>query len=597
MLENFMHLYSYAVKFGQSDEVNKSIVQGEDLSFLRYDAEVNQLAPALLSARAAGHQRMGVLFSTMNEKEALKQARRYLSQPGSSNRHNEEPLVYSLIKRLGQCLIKSAEACLPTAIVSADTKWSAMSATEQYHYLWENARLLNYREWIDRHPLMFKHQEEYESLAGRRMCHTPMSVLPKQFGRWPENGTRPNCLGISLMLTAWLDLIGADYLYFNLIKNRQEVCSAYSRQTYRQILDFTSESPIDFRPDFLIDCQEGLEHAIKLDDPGVTEAFHHAVIVRLGNGTWVVVDPYLDCFGSVDADLMPQLERAKGLLNKYEPVLPGLSLTIANEDGEAIWQQSVAETSSAAIDDTRQMVRLVEQPARKDVFEIMDFLNEVCFDLSYMGYTAQIVLSSDGPAASLDEYYRLWSVSNAGFFLGNGFLPPGLYNDFADSKLSDEQLLKGYDKADLRYKRDSHFARRVNHEMASLVLALYVQDLKKGQEQYLKLPHPTIEVALPHYQAGLMVLNHLRHCVDGMAEFFSPWFSALGSSQILWCDAMLAGLSEEVIFDKMEWQDHLATAKLFATLPDLRLHRLSAQVLSSLDQVPTDNGETYANVS
>ncbi len=588
MLNAFHRLCMYAIGYGVPRDIQSRYVDTPGSTILSQDS----LSSAQRTAQAAGHARMGVLLSTMDEKAALKQARKYLPTAPKADRR-EQAFMHHQIELLGKMLVESAERCLPPEITASQIDWQSMSLEEQADYIQSTAKLFYYGEWAQRHPMM----EEFYAQVGaahQEYQGTPMSVLPKQYGQWPENGTRPNCLGVSLMLVAWLDMIGADYLFFNLIRGREEYFGTSTADVCRQMLKFATDSPIDFHPDFMDKCRINYELGTTPHDTAL--AYHHAVVVRLKDGSWVMVDPYMHCVCLIGDEMGDDLEQAKRLLGKYQPVLPGLTILVHDWAGRLNFGL-IEQYFTSSLDDTRHFTPLVED----DELKIKNWLLDVGKQYSGLEFMEAMIhssLSYDHALSSVDDYMTNLHFAKWGYLQVNSILPPDAYLDFCDGRLKEDGLAREFGKAWGRYYRDPHFARRVRHHVASMPLEFFETALILQRRDFVAGEHPSIEVALPHYQAGLMVMNHLRRSVRGSSACYSPEFSSLGSSQILWSDALLAAIAGEVEFDQAEWQACESAARLYSGLPDDFLHPLSREALARLERCKLgEEGEMYGYVS
>ncbi len=199
------------------------------------------------------------------------------------------------IQHLGDQLLTAAEACLPRSLKRLADQWSDTSASGQRIMLEQLMRQLTSAEWHElRNSQPPKHERRRQSAS---------SVLPHEHGPWATGPQQPNCLGLATLLMAWARRAGARHVHVHVLRTAYhsvlQLRLALSLRLISAIEQtaelFSHESPW-FRS-LQYWSKVAMKDLANLDQYD----FHAALVIQLADGSWLLVDPYLN----TGAELVP----------------------------------------------------------------------------------------------------------------------------------------------------------------------------------------------------------------------------------------------------------------------------------------------------
>ena len=290
-------------------------------------------------ALRAGHQRFGGLLARHSETEALELARGL--EPLATQ---ASPLFHPLAKKFGHQIIARARFCLPQQALLLAEEWVSASCERQkaiLEDLFDSLNVLKYQaaESGESEDLL----GEYQRRRFHRICGR---FLPHSFGRL-EDGASPNCLGMAELLAAWCEVAGVGpYLIAVPLQIAQQMSGVFLEMLRRSYLPIAGCLGAD-GPGMLLDfaLEEFFEE--KTNELQSYEQFHAAVVIRLGDGSWYLLDPYMENHG-----VLPEcweIEEARQVLRKYQTVLPGLSYQVSDDNSWDQFFDQLLESMSESI--------------------------------------------------------------------------------------------------------------------------------------------------------------------------------------------------------------------------------------------------------
>ncbi len=314
-------------------------------------------------AYRVGHLRMGRLLNSLSEKEALMVARSINEKEYPSNQER------ALIHFCGHAIVEGAKDCLPEEILEMVDEWKKGSEEDQIRII---------------RRLFFEFQSESQESKGdmsfdaiyislldriRRRQEGMRAYLPMLYGRWNKKNCVANCQGKTQMLLAFARLVGAEALIVHSIihaKEKFELSRIRIRDMVAQDLkerDLEDGSKL-FSEGILASQFEDLINF----DPNY---FHVGIIIRIKNGSWVMIDPHGLSWGPIGEDW--SFSNSYRIIRKYKNVLPGLTMISGNEN-------TGADIIQEKIDLAEELIRrscLMEKRISCEVRSIMDLVRVI----------------------------------------------------------------------------------------------------------------------------------------------------------------------------------------------------------------------------
>jgi len=363
-------------------------------------------------------------------------------------------------------------------------------------------------------------------------------VLPMEYGKL---GTRPGvpcCLGMSLMLSAFARLTGLPVMLVSPLECGMDYEYRVNKEYGQALLEHLREiksSDSSF--------QEALKRqvAIAEGNSGRVMDFHYSIAMKVADGRWVQLDPYLNVWGCFGEDW--QLDRVYSLLVKYKSVLPGLTL-VADDGGElALWKEKWIGLFNRAIKIAEHLLTaLYEVP----VIPLTD--TEVNFwdpDLPGM-YDVDFLWTYDVATAADDLHELAGEVAKLqGYEIDQDYF---LYVENAVRSEITKIVLSGYKPGDnefdlltdtfsTQFNTDTVFRTKKIEKLAIRVIDWIIAEwCGHVADPSDRILDPTMQFSLPEYNLGLAVTSHVRSWT--YADVPGRLLVGLSSSQFLWHDAV-----------------------------------------------------------
>jgi len=218
-------------------------------------------------------------------------------------------------------LVEQAGCHLPDTLLQEAETWPRLDVREQRSLLrrlcrWMAATYNAQSRTLSLQEILDKHAGPYD-LKG---------LFP---ARWGIGEGSPNCLGIAMMLIHFLRRTGCRFRLLSLVELNRTLLAGITGS-----LHATAKSDIERRYLSLDGKLLGqMQHRIEC---GQFPAFglinfHHAVACECGDGSWFLLDPYADTWGTVPAAW--KMESLDLTLEQAGRIAPGLSLTTGNQCG------------------------------------------------------------------------------------------------------------------------------------------------------------------------------------------------------------------------------------------------------------------------
>lgn len=284
----------------------------------------------------------GIMNIMMSEEETLRELPK---RPEAG----ELPVgLRAQIDLLGHELVNVAQGVLPPEVKVLAAEWKTASAKRQVEILPLVARTLKdfHRENRVRGDLS-KEDPTISSggLFWDYVNQNPNRFLPAKFAK----SEYPNCLGMAQLLVAFGRLCEARTFLATPVSAVTSVCHRKLRRLLSQILLEC------LRLRYVTEEQGGnlfaaTRLAIAQEELWLT-LFHSAIVLQLQDGSWVMLDPYLDVCGPLPQSY--RLSEVGATLEKYRWVLPGLSLLstdcgIGERHATELFEQISAQVQNCA---------------------------------------------------------------------------------------------------------------------------------------------------------------------------------------------------------------------------------------------------------
>ncbi|HEY1074461.1 MAG TPA: hypothetical protein VGE59_02060, partial [Patescibacteria group bacterium] len=231
----------------------------------------------------------------------------------------------ALIRVLGVSLIQAAQECLSPEMRALAAGWEKADVTDRISLA---AEFYNLAVAAKESPEQNLSDTPYGWLARFDKPYPPQKVLPKQFGLYGQSGVMPCCLGFSLLLLAWTKYVGTKAYLTNTLTFNDHVIDASIERVSRRILGNIKHRGlyVKARNRRLFEQAVEFAHAKQRH----VYDFHPAILLDLGEGYQLYLDPYMGPFGFLKKGR--SLGGATGVLSATEPVLPGM-VAIATDGG------------------------------------------------------------------------------------------------------------------------------------------------------------------------------------------------------------------------------------------------------------------------
>jgi hypothetical protein len=226
-----------------------------------------------------------------------------------------------LLGTLGIRLIEQAGCHLPDAFLQGAGSWSSLNAQEQRALLrrlcrWIAATYSAQRQPLSLQELQAKHARPYD-LRG---------LFPALWGRGEAS---PNCLGVTMLLTSFLQQAGCHFRLLSLVELNSTLLSGITGSLHATAKSDIERRYLSLDGRLLEQMQDRIERG-QFPAFGLIN-FHHAVACRCRDGSWFLLDPYAGACGTVPAAW--KMESLDITLQQAGRIAPGLSLTTGDQAG------------------------------------------------------------------------------------------------------------------------------------------------------------------------------------------------------------------------------------------------------------------------
>lgn len=276
-------------------------------------------------ALRVGHLEMGSFFlwwlhqkyELRNRKFGKRSERRLMREEARTCFHKKgnapfEWNMRSLIHTLGNALVQTAIAILPSEIRLMAEQWKTADFSRQQEIVGELHRFLGRRE---------KEEEEKDEQFQRMRDRSYDRFLPRVCSpdRLP---IALNCLGKAQLVAAFASLAGAQAYALHPTDDSATKHRQFDKHTRLILLRDLEERPELTIPADFLTTLKGKDDGGRSNKNDTSE-FHVVVIVEMREGRWALLDPNFSSGVLSEWWNMPLVHR---LLQKYGDVLPGLTL-------------------------------------------------------------------------------------------------------------------------------------------------------------------------------------------------------------------------------------------------------------------------------
>jgi len=301
-----------------------------------------------------------------------------------------DPKVMALVESLGEQLIRTSKPGLPASATDAAHKWGTLAAEEQIKLAFAVSKTLRTSafaptkvledeptltitgdevdEWLedttwndqdcDRYELTGTSDDRILKIWGntdpdRRprlgRDYRAEESLPRSFNLTTPTPERPNCLGLAIVLCAFAELTGSEYLLCSHLEHRA------SQPTLWSALLGSSDARRMHELD--IPLGDAFEQQVKRDtmrDLNKWSAdefndFHYCLVIQLNDQRWLMIDPFQKTV-AVLADVYG-IDQAKATLRRYANLYPGM--TVLADDG-GLMTAAVAKLETLTAESSRR---------------------------------------------------------------------------------------------------------------------------------------------------------------------------------------------------------------------------------------------------
>ncbi len=520
----------------------------------------------------AGHYEASRVFSGMPPKKAYKALRGY--SPGMKIRDAEDAILSATVWSFGHGLIEAAKESLPTECKMLAIRYQKATSGERDEILERVINQLLFTRWSEKHPILYRADREMrndDNGAHVDYSYSPWMVLPHVFGRFPDSTTRPNCMGMSILMSAWCRLAGLNYLHCRLIHDNVNYHWAQYAQLVQRVLFFCDVNNIVLPSQIRWELESNLKQfeRMQLDTtPSSVSDAHAFVCAEINPGEWAVLDPWMARLYSVDsnpdADVEVDDERfhltaeaAWDVFQDQVAVMPGLTMTSTDRTWDDFYV-SLGDSLDRQIEIARTIHAVVQEWAAQDFSQSPQSLQQ-------SAYLIADALEARGvrlPESFCDLAFELMAEDTS---LGDkerttaaivhgliGQLTQFLYavhegvkSVTADIAVSDFD--SWIDRFERDYRRVETVARRAWQDWVVAGLLFVVSaardilDLATGEPKNANEPYITIEYGIAPVQVGLGALTHLMAWDDMVAAKADILdILPLTSSQLIWHEAVTA---------------------------------------------------------
>lgn len=417
-------------------------------------------------------------------------------------------------------------------------------------------------------------------------------ALPMEYGRLGIAPGVPCCLGMSLMLSAFARLTGLPVMLVNPLDSNIDhefaINGAYSRSIIEHLAEI--EYPNAMYREALqrqVDIASGIE--------GRVQDFHYSIAMRIVDGRWIQLDPYLNTWGPF-SDAW-ELDRIYSTLTKYKDVLPGLTL-VSDDGGEtARWEQEWQDRFERSIATAEHILLAVREiPCVIEPDQVDEYWSPLTdytiYDDSFLWMYQVVNEAADIFELALELHLGQGSEFNEEAYkraINAGIdeilkLMIGASNPDPGDEI--QVVFEGFEH---NYNFDPEFRLETIKKMVVRVVDWMVGEWNTGAyKPTMRMLDPTMQFSIPEYNLGLAVTSHVRSWT--YPDVPGRLLVGLSSSQILWHEAV--DLSKGDDQSDMDHPDVIRAETMVRALPHHHAaceHKL--RYIAGLRQEGTRNGQ------
>ncbi len=514
-------------------------------------------------ALQAGVYETARLVSTLPRKEALKQLRKFRRPRLVSNESdNVISNCHAAIAHFGASLIRAAVESLPIDVKNMAYDFrAAESIEERIRIIDMVVEAMRVDVWNNRHPeVASQMREERGEDDGQHVSYdySPWAVLPHVFGRFPDSPIRPNCLGASILMSAWCELAQVKFMHCRLIEDDSSRHWFEHSALLKRAKAYCDEHGIPLSTDELHRIDQDLQSAeISGSDTysGPLSEGHGFVVAEIAPGQWWVLDPWLYKCYPINADSCEESDTdgftsvtpdtASRVLDELGWVHPGLTILGQDSRFQIIWDR-LNHDLTLELRAARRLVP-VWREAWRDHLDIGAALVLMTYGLHNQRLSEG---AFEGVTSGIDFGRRTpgWIRRRGDGFLKAERMLQLMFLRFAlkDGITPDSESFSDYvEKVVQLSAKDVHAARRICQTLITSgvlkVLDLGRRQLERTHEDAnrRRSPFVSVEYGVPTMQVGLGALVHLMAWDELTQTILKPTdLLRFTSSQFVWYEAV-----------------------------------------------------------
>ncbi len=312
--------------------------------------------------RRAGMYSSSRAFSTLSSRQAYRQLRSLV--PAPSYQLDDAYLTTAAeLEQFGRHIIAAAKDSLPVEVLMIAEQIRRSSDYSQREDLISRAyELLKPDVWDSRHPIL-----SLERVRARRQQdephldhdYSPWACLPHVFGRFPDSGMIPCCLGMGILCASFCEAAGLRYMFSWVTESDKDYSWRRMAQQMRQVLGFCEARGLELPVGLLGSIRQLLREAEQRNPDRQVSATgdpHVCIFLQvMADSEWVGFDPWMDKlfylddvgYGRFGEHDVVSLDSAYALLERHAAVFPGLTIQLRHREIDECWKELDLDLSMA----------------------------------------------------------------------------------------------------------------------------------------------------------------------------------------------------------------------------------------------------------
>jgi hypothetical protein len=531
--------------------VKRSKIYREELERLRGLPNRHPVSTHRGIALRGGPLVFGHSLNLLGEKQALQEIRglKHLRESNFLALAKQE----SLIHVLGQRLISAAIECIsPTGAEMAQAFGRAKTAEQQISLLKGLETHINQARQKPKEDKAIE-PNKYHHFDYYFQAHKVEEFLPAQFKNLDEDDV-PNCLGMSILLSAWARLAGAHFYFTTEIIQDSELESQYMLAVYDALLGLLSSlkgDEVKIIRKRIKTHRQAFERSLQ-----VTRDWHHGIAIQLLGGRWFYLDPYAEL-----AELFPDEWRMKEvdrLLRKYGDVVPGLSIAAHDHHRQAsIFERKFKEFTGYMGQAYAAKYKLAVDPGIQTAADIVAVAPEIQVLCRLLARNTPVIrrrVKTEKLNTAQLVYWLLYAWDFG----------------FKETKLRPLPIVR---RMSTRFKKYPAYRRKKLDDL----VAQFAEHIRLRAKDYKDFIHPALDIGRPETTIGLTVLSNLASWIDD--DLPGTLLLEHGNGQMFWHEA-LSPLPET---EKLSEKARSALAYGEMVLKHLPKHRRTILKIEAID--------------